>query len=625
MERFTAATLPAAGSNSLLDGKMVEYQEADGSISIKFDNGRQWVTVNPRVISPVEIASPSDAVLADRTATYQDSVTGQRLRVNAAGVALEALGGASLTPEQEAEIASIGAKVTTAEQAKTSAEAARDAALAAARIYQTTTAGLAAVASGEYFYTPSAVLGESLILYRDDAGVATEIKRFLSANALGADVLSTSLLKWRDSADTDMLDLDAKGRLAVQDVLFGQARSLAALATDVDSNTSRGAAATGDSSLFLDGVHAALSPVFAGSVDVYNATRDGAPNYRLPVPVRISANEYIVFANAQTSTTDTTQGSIVYRTITVDAAGVITWGAIATLEAGGPDDGSGKAYQYSNVSAIRTNTGRVIAMYYYRNTDAIIHIPYLRYSDDNGATWSARQDLSAFFPQLQVTWRAIVFGPGKMIQMRHGPYAGRIVCACWRSNNTYPSNVSGVYSFFAYSDDNGATWTVGAESHLPRGNESAVVEDWRGDLLLFIRREAKAGKWVARSRDGGATIYETYQLDQEVLNAPVVECGLTQAANDFDLAPPKIIYSSPRPSVAASNTTGSTRDNMTVFASYDGGRTFPYRFQVATGNCQYSAVDTFGVNGFLVLWESGDARQIIKGKIVSIKNILTGA
>jgi hypothetical protein len=52
-----------------------------------------------------------------------------------------------------------------------------NAASAAAKIYASTAAGLAAVASGEYFYVPSTDSGETLILYLDNAGDAVEVKR----------------------------------------------------------------------------------------------------------------------------------------------------------------------------------------------------------------------------------------------------------------------------------------------------------------------------------------------------------------------------------------------------------------------------------------------------------------
>jgi hypothetical protein len=66
------------------------------------------------------------------------------------------------------------------------ANAARDAALAAGKVYVSTTAGLAAVADGEYFSVPSTVAAESLILYRRNGAVATEIKRFPSVLGMQA-------------------------------------------------------------------------------------------------------------------------------------------------------------------------------------------------------------------------------------------------------------------------------------------------------------------------------------------------------------------------------------------------------------------------------------------------------
>ena len=65
--------------------------------------------------------------------------------------------------------------------AKTAAEAARDAAAIAGKVYADTTAGLAATTSGQYFTVPSALVGESLILYRNNGGSALESKRYPAA------------------------------------------------------------------------------------------------------------------------------------------------------------------------------------------------------------------------------------------------------------------------------------------------------------------------------------------------------------------------------------------------------------------------------------------------------------
>ena len=70
---------------------------------------------------------------------------------------------------------------TAAEAAKTAAEAARDVANSLGGIYQDTASGVAGTASGDYFSVPSQLDDEALILYRNDTGIATEVKRYPSA------------------------------------------------------------------------------------------------------------------------------------------------------------------------------------------------------------------------------------------------------------------------------------------------------------------------------------------------------------------------------------------------------------------------------------------------------------
>lgn len=89
--------------------------------------------------------------------------------VGAAATAAAAAAAPYVTAAQLAE--------TNAETAQAAAEAALASLLAAAGVYADTTAGLAATASGGYFFVPSSDTYESFILYKDNAGVAEEIKR----------------------------------------------------------------------------------------------------------------------------------------------------------------------------------------------------------------------------------------------------------------------------------------------------------------------------------------------------------------------------------------------------------------------------------------------------------------
>lgn len=80
-----------------------------------------------------------------------------------------------------AAITETGQNRQAAEAAKTAAEAARDVANSSAGIYQGTDLGLAGTATGDYFSVPSPLDDEVLILYRNEAGIAVEVKRYPSA------------------------------------------------------------------------------------------------------------------------------------------------------------------------------------------------------------------------------------------------------------------------------------------------------------------------------------------------------------------------------------------------------------------------------------------------------------
>ena len=80
-----------------------------------------------------------------------------------------------------AAITETGQNRQAAEAAKTAAEAVRDVASSLAGIYQDAASGLAGTASGDYFSVPSQLDDEVLILYRNDAGLAVEVKRYPSA------------------------------------------------------------------------------------------------------------------------------------------------------------------------------------------------------------------------------------------------------------------------------------------------------------------------------------------------------------------------------------------------------------------------------------------------------------
>ena len=124
---------------------------------------------------------PNAGAEADRAeAAAEDAETAQAA-AEAAQAAAET-SGANAAVSQSAAAASASSAAASASDAQTYAEAA---ASAGDTIYDDTTDGLNGTTEGDYFYVPSAVEGELLILYlHDTGGVATEIGRSSDAAAV---------------------------------------------------------------------------------------------------------------------------------------------------------------------------------------------------------------------------------------------------------------------------------------------------------------------------------------------------------------------------------------------------------------------------------------------------------
>ena len=138
-------------------------------------------------------------------------------------------------------------------------------------------------------------------------------------------------------------------------------------------------------------------------------------------------------------------------------------------------------------------------------------------SEDDGVTWSPPIDLN---PQVKQPWMKFLgAGPGRGLQLVHGPRRGRLVFPVYFSNpHDRLSNA------VIYSDDHGQTWKLGCSPNDGREwegetvfaetlaswsgqlTESQVVELPNGELKAFIRNHSGTERTaVAVSRDGGET------------------------------------------------------------------------------------------------------------------------
>ena len=145
---------------------------------------------------------------------------------------------------------------------------------------------------------------------------------------------------------------------------------------------------------------------------------------------------------------------------------------------------------------------------------------WMSYSDDDGKTWSAPQDIT---PMVKADWMKFLgVGPGVGIILRTGPHKGRIVVPVYTTNRANHLNGS-QSSRIIYSDDHGKTWHMGGgvndhrtlydgtvvdsstmSNYYAQNTESSVVQLNNGDLKLFMRGLTEDLQ-VATSHDGGLT------------------------------------------------------------------------------------------------------------------------
>ena len=149
-----------------------------------------------------------------------------------------------------------------------------------------------------------------------------------------------------------------------------------------------------------------------------------------------------------------------------------------------------------SVSLLRLKNGE-IALFYLKKNAIDDCIPMVRFSKDEGKTWSEPiaciTDKKGYF----------VLNNNRVIQLKNG----RLVFAV-ALHQTPETKWSGTGRLFSYySDDNGKTWKAGGEVANPNNivtQEPGVIELKNGDIFMFIRAGAGV-QYKSVSKDKGIT------------------------------------------------------------------------------------------------------------------------
>ncbi len=207
----------------------------------------------------------------------------------------------------------------------------------------------------------------------------------------------------------------------------------------------------------------------------------------------------------------------------------------------------------------------------------------IRYSDDNGATWSEPIDISRTARDYDdPQWRVTIPGPGGAIQST----SGRLLIPCWK--------FTPYRNFILFSDDHGETWQRGAILPNEAGSdESHLAQRCDGTIRLDCRQQSGPRRLLYESRDDGTT---WVPIGHGLAITPVM-CAIERFTCRADGGEhDRMVFSGPR---------GPGRKGLTLWTSYDGDPEFKNPRTIWDGPAAYSDLTVMRDGTLGILWEKG--------------------
>ena len=304
--------------------------------------------------------------------------------------------------------------------------------------------------------------------------------------------------------------------------------------------------------------------------------------HRIPGMLRTSAGTLIVYNEARRTAEDWAMMDILCQRST---DGGETFSPFASLA-----NGTEAHPTVNNPVMMQGKDGVIHFLYcedYSTKGGRVLH----RTSSDDGVTWSAPVDITRFTAPEERTCFAL--GPGHGICLSDGT----LLVPVWLVPRCYgmPSRKHGpsVVTTF-YSRDNGETWALGewlwTERMIVSPNETAAAELEDGRVYLNIRSQAsyRAHAYSAN----GATDWQDYAPDTALADA---RCFGSLATLRTKSGKTVLLFA---------NCASLERDHVTLHASLDGGKTWPFELLLDEGRGGYVEIAADSDNGVIfVLYE----------------------
>lgn len=332
-------------------------------------------------------------------------------------------------------------------------------------------------------------------------------------------------------------------------------------------------------------------------VTIFDSGEDGYNTYRIPAIVKAANGDLLAFAEGRkNSGSDSGDIDIVLKR-SIDNGQ--TWGAMQLVQD-----------EWSNPTASITignpapvvdrldpaHPGR-IWLPFSRNNSRV----FVTYSDDHGATWSNRSEITATAKDASWDWYAT--GPVHGIQLERGPNAGRLIIPSAHGL----AGSEGHGSHVLYSSDHGQTWQIGGvDSRQPTSplqpNENLAVELIDGRIYVNARDQNgsdPATRAIAYSSDGGVTFDAPFVAEPNITTPVVQNSALRFMARDAGDARNILVYSGPGDA--------TSRRDLTILVSFDEGSTWNFETVLHKGPAAYSDMVKLDNERVGVLYEAGAA------------------
>ena len=195
-------------------------------------------------------------------------------------------------------------------------------------------------------------------------------------------------------------------------------------------------------------------------------------------------------------------------------------------------------YNFEGTKLLETQTDTEVNMnVFYKDADfKVFPTTYLamKYSDDEGESWSDLQIVSTFKPEGS---KFLVLGPGVGKQIANGDHAGRLIVPLYSKSSAELG--------FMYSDDHGDNWKyVEADQNTGGATaEAQIVEMPDGSLKTYLRT---GSGYIAQvtSTDGGETWSERVPLTEIATTGYGTQLSVINYSQPVD-GKPAILLSAP--------------------------------------------------------------------------------